>query len=329
MSKLEQFLSKAIPAHAAQNSAHLGDRTKYVGASDIVGCPRKAVLSKLDPKPFTSKQLLIFSRGHAAQAMYAEIFRAGGASFDEEVEFKHPDEPAILCHVDLMFYTTRQTKRVHIVEMKSTNGIPAEPYSTWVDQLQIQMGLAKKNLDPQTEITGSVLAVDMNAGDYKEFNGHTPNDEVFDFFMAKGNKILAALNGEIEVSPEPGPFCGKCLYRGDCPSFERNAIELPADTERSALAYAKLKEQERQLKGAIEVLKDDIISFTGEESSIRAKSEAVAVSVSIVPPSVTVDSKKLKAQFPDAYQACSKERAGYTKLDVTPLTKAAEEKEAA
>ncbi len=321
MSKLEQFLAKAIPAHAASNSAHLGDRTQYVGASDIVGCPRKAVLSKTNPQPFTTKQLLVFARGHAAQSMYSEIFRAGGASFEEEVEFKHPDEPAIQCHVDFMF-TSKQANRVHIVEMKSTSGIPAEPYPTWVDQLQIQMGLAKRNLPAGTEITGSVLAVDLNAGESKEFNGHTPNDDVANHLFAKGYKILSALSGEIGVSPEPGMFCGKCNYRSDCPAFIRNPLELPTETETSALAYAKLKEQEKALKTAIDVLKDDILAFTGEESSIRAKSDAVAVAVSIIPPSVTVDSKKLKAEYPDAYKDCAKERAGYTKLEVTPLTTA-------
>ena len=42
MSKLAAFLGRAIPTQQQKLSSHLGDRTGYVGASDIAGCPRKS-----------------------------------------------------------------------------------------------------------------------------------------------------------------------------------------------------------------------------------------------------------------------------------------------
>ena len=72
MARIDDFLKKAIPVHQQQTSAHLGDRTTYVGASDIAGCPRKAVLGKLLPVAHTIKQLLVFDRGHAAQAIFRD-----------------------------------------------------------------------------------------------------------------------------------------------------------------------------------------------------------------------------------------------------------------
>ena len=103
MSKLAAFLGRAIPTHQQKQSSHLGDRTGYVGASDIAGCPRKAALGKQCPSSHDITTLLRFSRGHAAQAMYAEFFRTGGALFEEEVEVRHPDIPEIRCHIDDAF----------------------------------------------------------------------------------------------------------------------------------------------------------------------------------------------------------------------------------
>lgn len=159
MSKLAAFLGRAIPIHQQKQSSHLGDRTVYVGASDIAGCPRKATLGKQFPSEHDIKTLLRFSRGHAAQAMYAEFFKTGGALFNEEVEVRHPQFPEIRCHIDFLFYANRQTKRLHIVEMKSTDGIPDEPYASWVDQLHVQMGLLQLTLDPEVEIGGSIRFV--------------------------------------------------------------------------------------------------------------------------------------------------------------------------
>ena len=36
----------------------LGDRSKYVGASDVVGCLRKVVLTKLQPPEFDNETLI-------------------------------------------------------------------------------------------------------------------------------------------------------------------------------------------------------------------------------------------------------------------------------
>ena len=102
MARIDEFLKRAIPAHQKKASAHLGDRTKYAGASDIAGCSRKAVLGKLSPVEHTIKQLLVFDRGHAAQAMFRDYFLAGGANFEEEVEIAHPLYD-IICHIDFLF----------------------------------------------------------------------------------------------------------------------------------------------------------------------------------------------------------------------------------
>lgn len=317
MSKLAAFLGKAIPAQQKSLSSHLGDRTVYVGASDISGCPRKATLGKLYPSEYDIATLLRFSRGHAAQTMYAGFFQTGGALFEEEIEVRHPDVPEIRCHIDFLFHANRQSKRLHIVEMKSTDGIPDAPYASWVDQLHVQMGLLQLTLDPQVEIGGSILVVDLNAGTYREFNNYTPNKLVFDQLVEKGRHILAAVKGECAPRTEPGFLCSYCPFRNGCPS---QAIDtgLPTEILEAGRRYLELVEEKKTIETRLDVLKNSILSYT--DGQFRGASDGVLISVTTVPESVVIDSTRLKKEFPDIYDQVTKPKSGFVKLEVKPFS---------
>jgi hypothetical protein len=316
MARIDDFLKKAIPVHQQQTSAHLGDRTTYVGASDIAGCPRKAVLGKLLPVAHTIKQLLVFDRGHAAQAIFRDYFRAGGASFEEEVEIAHPDY-AIKCHIDFLF---RGKQRLHVVEMKSTDGIPDEPYGSWVDQLHVQMGLLRLQVGPDRDIGGSILAVDLNKGVYREFNSHVPHPEVFTPLIERGQHILSALRGECEPNPCPSLLCGYCSYRTGCPAHR--ALEIPEEVTERVAAYERLDRQKKDLEKQLEPLKSELLEFFGGVfHGITA--DGIAVATTTVAASEYLDAKKIKKEYPFVYQSCKKEKAGYTKLEIKQLPPAA------
>ncbi len=317
MSKLAAFLGRAIPTHQKKQSSHLGDRTVYVGASDIAGCPRKAALGKQFPSDYDIKTLLRFSRGHAAQAMYAEFFTTGGALFNEEVAVKHPQFPKIRCHIDFLFYANRQTKRLHIVEMKSTDGIPDEPYASWVDQLHVQMGLLQLTIDPEVQIGGSILVVDLNAGRYREFNSYAPNKLVFNQLIEKGQHILAATRGECAPRTEPGILCGYCPFRTGCPSHAVG-LDLPREIVEAGRMYLALNEQKKALESRLDILKNDILTFA--DGAFKGASDGILINVTTVAESVMIDSSKLKRNYPDIYDQVTKPKAGFVKLEIKPFT---------
>ncbi len=63
------LLHKGLHLHAERTTAlALGDRSKYVGLSDIgraLECPRAALLNKISPRPQVSLQkILTLQRGH-------------------------------------------------------------------------------------------------------------------------------------------------------------------------------------------------------------------------------------------------------------------------
>jgi len=317
MSKLDSFLATAIQKHQKELSKHLGDRTLYVGASDIAGCPRKAALGKQFTADHDTRTLLRFARGHLAQSMYAEFFKTGGTTFEEEVEVCHPDYHEILCHIDFLFQSNRK-KRLHIVEMKSTDGIPDEPHSSWVDQLQVQMGLLKLNHGADVEIGASILVVDLNAGRYREFNSYTPNDLVFDHLLEKGLHILAATKGECEAKTEPSFLCGYCPFRTGCPAHPMGTtVELPMEILKAGKAYLELSEQKRQIENQLNLLKENIITYTG--GAFKAVTSEFSIVISTVAESLTIDSRKLKSDFPDIYNQVTKPKTGFVKLDIKPL----------
>ncbi|WP_020678097.1 hypothetical protein [Geopsychrobacter electrodiphilus] len=319
MSKLQIFLEKALRENSKNNSSHLGDRSKYVGASDIAGCPRKAVMSKFQPEDFDAKTLLRFSRGHAAEDLIDGIFRAGGLTPQREVELFHPDYPEIKCHIDFLF-NSKTSGRYHVMELKTTNGLPDAPYESWVNQLHVQMGLLELD-KPGVPIGGSILAVDLNAGEWKEFNSFTPNRILFDAMIMKGRHILFSLNSPENAQIEPGILCGYCSQRGTCPAFAGDEIEIPQEIRNLVARYLEKSEGKRSLDKEIKGLKNEILSFTG--TNFKGHADLLQICASEVGPSEAVDSKRLKEAFPEVYDQVKKERAGFTRLDVARIRKQA------
>lgn len=329
--KLEQFFAKAIPALSVQNSAHLGSRssfdtngnfTGYFGASDH--CPRKSVLSRLHPVEFTMETQLRFACGHMIQELFSRLFKAGGLVFQEEVEIVHPDYPQIRCHIDFLF--KGKNGRWHVVEKKATDGIPDEPYSPWVEQLQFQMGMLKRFYPDYKEgniIGGSILASKPLAKEdprkflngVREFNSFVPNDLVFEAELKKKLHMIDAVERKCDPRCEPGFLCaGYCPYYVDCPAHRLQLQSLPVEVVTVAATYAKLLEQKRQLEREIKAKKEQLLGFTG--NSFQAESAGLRIKSYTTRDGFTVDTDTLKRKFPEVYKEVAKAKSGSQRLDI-------------
>jgi hypothetical protein len=314
MNKLQTFLEKALKEKNRLSSQHLGDRSTYIGASDIGGCPRKAVQTRTRPVEHDAATLLKFARGHAAEDLIHGIFQAGGLTPLREMEIRHPKYPDLLCHIDFLFKA--KSGRLHVVELKTTNGLPETPYGSWVDQLHFQMGLLALAY-PDADIGGSILAIDLNAGTWHEFNSYKPNEIIFDLLVAKGRRIKSCLDAGETPDVEPGLLCGYCPYRTDCPAFLDGAIVIPDEVKNLAHRHLEATEQKKAVEKKVNKLKHDVLSFTG--TCFKGTSDSLFINASKVGPSETVDAQLLKSRFPEVYQQVKKERAGFTRLDIKPI----------
>ena len=172
-------------------------------------------------------------------------------------------------------------------------------------------------IDPEVQIGGSILVVDLNAGTYREFNSYAPNKLVFNQLMEKGQHILAATRGECTPRTEPGILCGYCPFRTGCPSHAVG-LDLPREIVEAGRMYLALNEQKKALKSRLDILKNDILTFA--DGTFKGASDGILINVTTVAESVMTDSSKFKRNYPDIYDQVTKPKAGFVKLEIKPFT---------
>jgi CRISPR-associated exonuclease Cas4 len=297
-----EIVGEVLPLIAKEETLkELGDRSTYIGASDIVGCPREVILSKLYPQQQNIETLIRFKRGHLAENFLADIFSKTKYKWTSQAEIVHSEKPYIMSHVDFLFYTSNY-KKFGVAEIKTVSSIPSEPYEIWVLQVQLQMGLLKLKY-PDSDIRGSILVIDLNSGQMVEFNGMTPDDQIFDSLVKKADLMWELLEKkETESLPtEESSLCAFCFFKGTCPNF--TGAEVPETIKSATQQYLMLSENIKELEKAKNDLKNQLIDLVDGECNLAFDGNKLVVKQST---SERVDSKLLKVNYPDVYNACLK-----------------------
>lgn len=132
---------------------------------------------------------------------------------------------------------------------------------------------------------------------------------------------MAALRGEVQPTLATGVLCGYCDHRHDCAAFACDPVPIPEDVARLAQRYIETNTTKSDAEKELKRLKESIVGFTGER--FRGQTDEFAIIVSAVGPSETVDAKLLQAKHPDVHAEVLKPKAGFTKLEVREVRKAA------
>ncbi|MFP7756197.1 hypothetical protein ACLG6S_16395 [Thermodesulfobacteriota bacterium B35] len=257
---LQTGLRKVSEQHTIQA---LGDRSEYLGASDIGHCPRKVILERIHPADEDLVSLIRYERGHMAEDIIAKAFDAAGYSnFERQVEIVLPGNAPIKAHIDFVF-TSCSHKVKSILEVKSTSRIPDGPYSSWETQLYIQMGALAEQY-PEYSIRGAILALDIADAEVGFFNGYEPEERIYNGLQERAGRIwsqyqavLQDERSESELPTEVGPLCGYCGHSATCPRFQ--AEELP-DLEKMVVNLRDLQAREKRLTGEIKELKRHLLA---------------------------------------------------------------------
>lgn len=141
------LISKGLHRHAEQSTAAtLGDRSQYIGLSDIgrtLECPRAALAGKVLPRshPDLSK-LLTLQRGHWLEHGIGQALSAHGLHMLPQLELSivHENVP-IKAHLDFVLVWEKPRPAVRILELKSTEHLPDTLYTSYEVQLHGQAGL--------------------------------------------------------------------------------------------------------------------------------------------------------------------------------------------
>ncbi len=156
---LMSLLAKGLVESSAKRTlSSLGDRSQYIGMSDIgraLECPRAAVgkklfgnsadleLGKHDLASMLGTQLRL-QRGHWFEAGVAQVFRTQGLPVIEQLEIQaiHNQVP-IKAHLDFTFVSATGQPTVRILELKSCENIPSTLYSSYETQVYGQVGFLR------------------------------------------------------------------------------------------------------------------------------------------------------------------------------------------
>ena len=162
------LLAHGLVRHAyRQTRETLGDRSRYVGLSDVgkgLFCLRAAVADKLgstsdhpDTVPGLVKtgdwttlssllnRQLVLQRGHWLESGVEAAYQAAGQAYVAQLEIA-PDGPVpIRAHLDFVLFRPGARPAVRIVELKSTKTIPDSLYSAHEAQLYGQLGLLARH----------------------------------------------------------------------------------------------------------------------------------------------------------------------------------------
>lgn len=135
------LLHKGLHLHAERATAlALGDRSKYVGLSDIgraLECPRAALLNKISPRPQASLQkLLTLQRGHWLEYGIGQALAVHNLHILPQLElaFTYNGVP-IKAHLDFTLVWDNPYPAVRILELKSTERLPETLYASYETQL--------------------------------------------------------------------------------------------------------------------------------------------------------------------------------------------------
>ncbi|MDD3468006.1 MAG: Dna2/Cas4 domain-containing protein [Campylobacterales bacterium] len=309
MSKLEAFINKNLPEVLAKKTADsLGDRSKYIGASDIGSCLRKAYLSKMNSVEHDIAQHIVFQRGHIAEEIVALML--DGTPYKQQVEVggKASNGFDIKAHIDFVVDFGAECV---VIEAKSTSIEVDEPYESWILQVQMQMGLLQSQRKGK-KVRGYVIAINVNTGWFKSFE-ILPNKALFDVAMANANTLANALVNRQEPEAQLELYCSKCAFKGDCPAIRKaTAEELPPDIKEVVKKIAGKTAIEKEIKS----LKKQLQEFMEATGIKVAKADTNTVSLVTRKGKKTVDTELLKEFDPELYKRLECDGDPYSFLKV-------------
>jgi hypothetical protein len=290
----ESFLLEAIGSYNKLRSRNsLGDRSLYIGASDIAsafGCERRVLLDKFGGLQETRspESTLVLERGHWVEAGIGEAIaaRVKQTVFNLSITGKTEGGTPISIHPDIVCVC--KTK-VLVFEIKSVGTIPSKVRTEHQSQLHIQMGVMSRMWNSNAfstpwnrerpcsfpellkgrygieNVSASPLPIEgyvVYVSD-KALRTSPPQyvqENILDVLLNKADRLWA-----LRTSPEQGlvakgiyPLCDYCAHCAGCPAF------ASTDVPELATAIQRYREADMLLNAAKankEAIAEDLKAF--------------------------------------------------------------------
>jgi CRISPR-associated exonuclease Cas4 len=283
----------------------LGDRSKYIGASDVGGCPYKTIKSKLEKPEYDIEKHIVFQRGHLAEDLVGKMLN--GLPYERQVALEGDiDGFPLIAHLDFLI---KAKNRSVIVEVKTVSSKVDEAYESWILQVQFQMGLLLNKIqDENHEVEAYIIAIDLNKGWFEVFKQDF-SDDLFLVALNKAEHLSSCLTNGVEPKAIIQNYCGDCPYVMECPKQGKFAKEMPEDIKNNLI---KIKQHKKEAK-AIKLLEDGVKDYLINTGLDKVKLEGdIEVMVSCKETiSNRFDTPSFKKAYPDLAAEYTKESSSF------------------
>lgn len=290
-----KFLEKGLQ-HANSNNKELGDRSKYVGASDVGQCLKKSYLEKTIGREFSLEELVVFQRGHNAENIVELGLNNHPAKdkykYYKQVETNGNKEFSFMkSHID---FVVEWPKELVVLECKSISSpLPNnKPRESWLFQVALQIEqlrhTAKKPIN-----RAIIVVVDVNTGQMQEFNIPYSKTHI-DIANKRAKTLWSAMENNIEPKGEISDLCGFCAFKSECDALQRNAKELPDEVVALAKRAKELSKGAKEAKA----IRGNLLAFMQSINAYRATGGDLSLSIQNRKGQERVNLESLRTKYP-------------------------------
>lgn len=282
-----KFTIEGLKKSYAQNDV-LGDRSQYIGASDIGQCPRKCYLGKINKIDFEERELLAFARGHASEEKFKKSFEAQNIQYESQLEIQGKKFQWLKAHPDFLL---RMKNEDIAVECKDTKSIPENPYESWILQLQLQMGVLLEN--GYNIKRGIILVTGMLEEKIQAFEADF-DQTLYELALKRAEKVWSSLQSKTEPEAETSLLCSFCHFKDTCPKMQTKIeANLPDDFLEKIEKIKNFSFSEKEIKS----YKQEIIDFLKSSDIKNAQAGKFKVNLSWYQGREKVDTTKIPAEI--------------------------------
>ncbi|PAF46154.1 hypothetical protein BKH46_08735 [Helicobacter sp. 12S02634-8] len=249
--KFIEFMISGIKKQQAQDTS-LGDRSRYIGASDVGQCPRKCYLGKIHKVESDTKGILAQTRGHLSESILEEGLKGQNIKYRSQVEVAGKNQPWLKAHLDFLIESGGESV---VIECKNTKNSLDTPYESWVLQLQTQMGLMREN---GIEVKRGIIAVLLIAEDRLIAFEYDFDPLLYEVAIKKASLVWDSLQSGVEPQAETSFLCPYCPFKDTCPKQAKDGEELPKEFIEKIEKLKKIQESEKVAKGMKQEITDHL-----------------------------------------------------------------------
>lgn len=269
--KFQNFLLEGLKS----TDSGLGDRSQYIGASDVGQCLKKSYLTKTKGVEYSLKQLMIFQRGHLAEGIVESALKnnPAGVNYQTQVQTHGIGDFSFMkSHLD---FVIEWPNELLVIECKSISSpLPNnKPRESWMLQVNLQMRQLK-NISAKKVDRAIIVTINVNSGEIGTFE--VPYLEAMaDLAEQRGMELWTALQEKQEPKGELSDLCGFCDFKSECSTLQCNAAELPVELVEMAKEIKAISALEKKSKE----YKSILLEYCKEADVKKASADGITISL--------------------------------------------------